>query len=130
MKRNSETLRTALFEQIAGLQDGSVKPETAKATAACAMAICKTVELDVKATEMFKSAGLEMKSLTLTSEELVKPDSPPVAFPDHLNSFDDGTIQKVLLGHKNGLSVEKIAERINIGTVDVELILEVNQAHG
>ena len=116
--RNSETLRTALFAQIEGLQDGSVKPETAKATAACAMAICKTVDLDLRASEMFKGKLGEMKSLQLTSD--AKPEAEPVV------EIDDDTRALILKGHTNGLDSLTIAKRVGMDITDVELVIELS----
>ena len=119
--RNSETLRTALFKQIEGLQNGSVKPDTAKATASCAMAICKTVELDLKARDQLKDEKL--KPLNLTGEpEAIEGKSVEIVASDGDKS------DVVLTAHKSGLSVDKIASRTGLPIVDVELIIASREA--
>lgn len=121
--RNSETLRTALFSQIEGLQNGTVKPETAKATASCAMAICKTVELDLKADDQLKERGLKSLTLTSTAEQKALPSAGVEIVPA---SETDGR-EIVLKAHASGLDIKTIAARTGLPVVDVELIIEAHK---
>ena len=127
--RNSETLRIALFKQIEGLQDGSVKPETAKATASCAMAICKTVELDLKAQTDLKNDPL--KPLNLTSEPVltVEPEAVETStVPVKMIQADTDKSEIVLKSHHKGLDLATIARRTGLSMIDVELIIESKAA--
>ena len=119
--RNSETLRTALFRQIEGLQNGTIKPETAKATASCAMAICKTVELDLKADDQLKERGLKSLTLTSTAEQKALPS----AGVEFVPTSDNREI--VLKAHASGLDIKTIAARTGLPVVDVELIIEAHK---
>lgn len=117
--RNSETLRKTMFEQLEGLADGSVDPATAKASASCAMAICKTVELDLRATELLKD-GREMKLLRLTS------DTKPANQIQHEEEdlLPEDTVDRILKGLANRLDVATIASRLDLDIADVEFVVK------
>ena len=129
MKRTSETLRAALFSQIEGLQDGSVKPDTAKATAACAMAICKTVDLDMRATELMRDGSSQIESIVLTDAviEELPPTKSAGAIEQGQPVFDEDLVDRVMKGNSNGLAPDVIARRLGIEPVDVDLILEASR---
>lgn len=131
-QRNTDTLRDAMFANIEGLKTGAIKPDVAKASASCAMAICKTVELDIKATELLKKATIE--PLQLTTEP--KPVVIERTLPDHVPSgislgtligpspLDDEEIRESIeKGNKIGLSRDVIAKRLRIDEVYVSLHL-------
>jgi len=103
-----------MFRQIEGLENGSIKPEQAKAVAQCGMVICKTVELDLRATDQLKD-GKVMKSVELTSET--------VAIEHEPAGDDEELIDRIRKGKANGLSTELIAKRMKVTPVYVADVL-------
>lgn len=106
-QRNTDTLRDAMFANIEGLKTGTISADTAKASASCAMAICKAVELDIRATELLKKTSIESLNLTTEPEALVISGTPEL--------IDEETREKIEKGDANGLTVETIAYRLGIG---------------
>lgn len=133
-----------MLAQIEGLKNGTIKPEVAKATAVCGMVICKTVELDLRAAELAKK-GIDMASIVYTQEDepiqVAVPASAvrvvhredftppqasvmPVAAHDaETPVLDEEIYERIMKGHKNGLSPSTIARRVKLDVVDVELAI-------
>ena len=115
-QRNTDTLRDAMFANIEGLKTGAITPEVAKASASCAMAICKTVDLDIKATELLKKTTIEPLQLTTEPEPLVIS-----CTPELVELLDEETREKIDKGDANGLTAGCIASRLGIG---IDLVIQ------
>jgi len=87
------------------------------------MAICKTVELDLRATELFKDGG-DMKPLQLTNEAEATAEGKPVS---EVEIIAEDQIESIMKGHKLGLPVATIASRLSLSRTDVELVIEARR---
>lgn len=85
------------------------------------MAICKTVDLDLRASEIFKGKGDGMKPLQLTGDSSDGPSLPVAQI-----ATDNRTV--IMAAHENGLTSETIAKRIGgMTAADVDLVIAAQE---